>query len=547
MSADVRRPAYDFRTTELIVKPRKSYKDERSIIAVARGSVWTEANGEVSPVEQLPELLLTNPASIIVCENSPAMLLELDAKFHNYPGWSWRVTPVTRRKFKNYRTTTLTETRNVIVNYFGWRYPRGNSETNFVTHYHYPIDTMTFLGGSIGKSFPDADPLSAIIAWGMDVREFCVDNGLKVSPTTGGLAAQLLRDSRFFPLRRRKVPQATNDKARPHLPGNHYELFVPEGVTQPKSYYLDMRGAHHYAAAKLTFPHPDRLYARGNFREPPTTVPKYLAPWAPFGSPKCTSILKTHGLFLLRLNVPGWVHKTTKKFPPPWLRQQSGIRLAYVYSNELPILAEYGVVLEGVEAAWTASTTDDGLNRYASWSITETAEMSPLRKSWAKATLLSAYGLLAARPRHREFGYREVRGGGIPHVYLSSGGPIAVQAMRTVKELDSAVANVIARGMIEAEVRREVLTMANDLASRGAKILALYADSVIVDASSPLPLLAEPWSVKSELTGLNFFNAVSFESRELTRLPGIPDRDVIDRLTNRERFRDALTRRRETR
>lgn len=535
---EVRRIPRDFRETNYAVHPRKPHHDKRPLLVCTRDLIWSELTGEVRDREQLAHVLITHESSIFVCENAPAILIELNELFGNMPGWQWRVTPVERRKFKAFRTDRPTETRDVIVNYFGFRFPHGQK---YRTFYHYPLDTMTFLGGSISKAFPDhADPVRALIDWGTDVRDFARENNLKVSPTTGGLAAQLLRDPRFFPANRRKVPRATNDRARPQLPGNHYELFVPENRTIKGALYLDMTGAHHYAAEQVTFPDPNRLYARGYFRDPPEDVIGRKV-WARAHSPLCDSILHTQGLFLVRLQIPHHLQRSQNLFPPPWLRRPSGTRLAYVYSNELPMIEQFGAVLDGVEAAWTSSLTDSGLNRYARWSRTTTDSMKAFRKAWAKPALLSAYGMLAARPRRREFGYREAERGE-DHIYMTSGGPLQVKALMTNHEQDSVIANVIARGMIEAQVRMEVLALAAELHSRGCKIIALYADSIILTDDSPLPLLPDHWRVKSTLSHLEFFNPVSFRSDEMIRLPGVPARDVLDKLAVGQRFRAQLLR-----
>lgn len=549
-SEKFRRPAFDFRTTEKIVKPRKPYGESRPLIVCTNEIVWSETDdGEIHPRSALADILITHPSSIFVCENAPAILIELSETFAKIDGWQWRVTPVERRKLRNHLRSDPTVTRDVTVNYFGFRFPN-KAGTRFKTYYHYPLDVFTFLGGSIGKTFPDVDnQLRALIQWGTDVRQFCIENNLKVSPTTGGIAAQLLRDPRFIDSPRRKVPRATNERARPQLPGNHYELFIPENTNVKRALYLDMTGAHHFAASRITFPHPDRLYARGQYRTPPTPPENHppiqpwappRRPWAPAGTRICNSLLKTHGLFLLRVNVPGHLYKTTKFFPPPWLRRKSGSHIVYVYSNELPMIAEFGAVLEGVEAAWTASIVDDSLNRYADWSRAETAQMTTFRRAWAKSTLLSAYGMLAARPRRREFGYPDAAKGE-PNVYMTSGGPLPVMALRTQHEMDSPIANVIARGMIEAEVRKEVLTLAGDLHTRGSQIIALYADSIVIGGNAPLPLLPEQWRVKSELHWLTFFNAVSFASDEMVRLPGVPDRDTRERLERLGKWREKFS------
>lgn len=510
----------DLRTVPPIVRPRKPFDESRYVIAVARGQVLLESTGEVFDRAELPNLVATEPSSIIACENAAALLMQLNERFGTWPIWSWRVTPVIRRVYRQHaQTNRPTEAKDAVVNYFGFRYESESGRTK--THYHYPIDTLTFLSGNSGAEFTGFD-VQQMLAWGVDVRNFCAENRMKISATSGGLAAQLLRDARFSPARR-KVPKATNARARDHLPGNHYELFIPEDTTVRNAYYLDMRGAHHYAASQVTFPNPDRMYGRGLFRHPPEIVTGY--PWARHGSPKYRSVMNTHGLFLLRINVPSHLQKSKTAFPPPWLRKPAGIRHAWVYSNEFPLLARHSVSVEGVEAAWTASTSSDHLNRYAAFATAETATMDDRRKRWAKPTLLAVYGLLAARPRTREFGYpadhARVALKGEAKLYPTHGGMLAVSALSTSREMESPVVNVILRGMIEAQVRMEVLTLARDLHSRGIEILALYADSVIVRPTAALPLLPPPWTVKTELTRLTFFNPVSFVSDELERLPGL--------------------------
>ena len=514
----------DLRNVEPIVKPRTPYDEQRRIIAVGREGVWTEIHGEVFPREGLPHLLVTHPKSILAVENAPALLKWLNQVFEDNDAWNWRVTPIERKVYRQHKRNRPTQTVDAVVNYFGFHYGRGKS------NYHYPIDTLTFLPGAKGATV--SNRLAELVPWAIDVREFCRENGLKIGSTSGGLAGQLLRDPRFFPTPRRKIPKATNARAREHLPGNHYELLVPENTTHQNALYLDMKSAHHYAASKVTFPDPNRMYGRGHFRNPPTEVSG--EPWAKHGTMKFRNIMRTHGLLLLRVEIPNHFLQTKDVFLPPFLRKPGGSALVYVYSNELPMLEFFRVPVSGIEAAWTASTCSGDLNSYASWASAQASTMDPKRKAWAKPTLLAAYGLLAARPRAREFGYRRANSG-VPTTYMTAGGPLDVQALRTSRELESPVVNVILRGMIEAEVRKEVLNLATELKAHGAQVLALYADSVIVSSDSPLPLLPEPWEVKTELTRLTFFNPVSFSADQMTKLPGIPQSHVDHVLSTRRR------------
>jgi hypothetical protein len=80
--------------------------------------------------------------------------------------------------------------------------------------------------------------------------------------------------------------------------------------------------------------------------------------------------------------------------------------------------------------------------------------------------------------------------------------------------------------MIQAETRRNVIETARYLELSGCKVLALYADSIVVDAESQLPFLSPEWRIKTPLTNLFFYDSVSWAADEDERLPG---RTGIDR------------------
>jgi hypothetical protein len=84
------------------------------------------------------------------------------------------------------------------------------------------------------------------------------------------------------------------------------------------------------------------------------------------------------------------------------------------------------------------------------------------------------------------------------------------------------MANVIHRGLIEAETRLRSLELARKLSEEEHKVLAIYADSVFVAGGKPLPLLAPPWRVQNHLTALRFLTSTAFTSHELEKMPGVP-------------------------
>lgn len=495
------------------VQPRKPVQDSRPIIAYNGESIAVERTGEIHPGATLPEVLLTEPSSILVCERADAMLKWLcESPAARIPGWQFKVTPVERMVFREQRRKRPTVFRQVIVSFLGWRLDRRH------THYHYPLDPVCFVGTPLRRIITaenEASELVALLRWGRDVREWANENGLKVAGGSGSLATQLLKDPRFYPDTRRKVPRATNKKARPHLPGNHYELRAPER-TYFDAYYLDMTAAHHTCAESIQFPNANTLLARGRFREPPTSATR--EPFTIPGRPAFTRLITSHGLLLVRLNVP---HIPAERFPPPYMKE-AGVRNVWVYSNELPMIRELGGLVEGVEAAWSSWDPDPGLNQYARWALSQIASMADERKRWAKPVMLATYGMLAARPSAREYGYANARGGE-KRVYMTSNGPLHVRVKSQEKETESPVVNVVHRGMIEAEVRMRALSLARDLHSQGVRVLCLYADSVVIESTGAIPFIPPPWRIKSPMTNLQFFNAVSFASDEVTKLPGIPD------------------------
>lgn len=513
------------------VRPRTSTHDARSIIALDGTSVLLERTGEVHPNSALPYLLISEPPSILVCEQASGLLAHLNrGNCARIAGWQYRIAPVVRRTYRQHRRNKPTESHDVIVSFLGWRL------TDRRTHYHYPLDPLVFTGGPIRRLIPAEDEplkLAALLAWGQDVRQWCRDNGLKVGSGTGSLAVQLLKDPRFYPEARRKVPRQTNERARFHLPGNHYELFVREH-TYHEAYYVDMQSAHHNCAAEIVLPNGNGLMARGRYREPPEVIDG--DPWAkPYGA-KFDSLIGSHGLLLVRLEVS---RRATlpASFAPPYMKRP-GLKLAYVFTNELPMIRELGGIIEGVEAAWTSYTVDTGLSKYARWALAETLTMTDQRKAWAKPALLAAYGMLAARPTAREFGYATAVSG-TPHTYMTAGGPLEALVRKQVKETESPVVNVIHRGMIEAEVRMRALAFARSLHAQGCKVLCVYADSVIIDSRGPVPLIPHPWRIKTPLSRLEFFNPTSFHSVELTRLPGIP-LDGQRRISRLQAFRATM-------
>lgn len=525
------------------VKPRRTLVDHRPVIAVDLDSGYAlSESGELTHLSQLARVLVGRPSSFVTCTNAAALVNRLNRELSNVPNWQYRVTPLKRGVRKPNGQIGRTQIQGTIVNFFGWQ--KADKKAGL---YHYPLDPFTFCGArGVSGILPTArvtvwnpdtgevlERLAQLLAWGQDVRDWCVRHHLKVSPTNGGLAAQLLKDPRFWPEPRRKVPRATNARMRPHLPGNYYKLMAEEN-RHYQAYYLDMASAHHTIAADLKLPHPDKLRAKGHFKTVPVesdvTVPEGR-PWVKQGTPAFDQLMHAYGLLYCQLSVR---KLPDELFPLPCVRLP-GTKMAWVYTNELPTLRTLGVVVDFVQAAWVSWDLDTGLNEYARWALQETREATQDAKAWLKPTLLATYGILAAKPRVMETGYRLAERG-VPRRYPAGSGMLEAKAMISDIESETQIANVLYRGMIEAEQRVRVLNCARDLTQHGCRVLAVYADSVFVDSSTPLPFLPDGWRVEAELDDLVFMSSTEFISRQVTKLPGLA-RDSVARVRRIEQIR----------
>lgn len=515
------------------VKPRKATARPWLPIIVADRegrSLFCEMTGEVHGWEDAPWLFRAHPASIVVVPGAAHLVAELEGFFHDDPLWQYRVSPVKRESYNPDPTRRVRRVHDTIVNYFGWK-----SENRKRGQWHYPVDPNLFTRANTIELCGGSAP-SDLLAWGKDLREWCAANKLHASPTAGGLGGQLLRDPRFYPAARRKVPRATNARARLVLPGNHYRLYWPER-TRVDATYIDMSSAHHHIASTLAFPCANTLYARGDFHTTDTTETPVSRKdmWAPAGTHRYQTMLnESYGLLRIQLNVPTILKS---QFPPPYM-ETAGCRIVWIFTNELPMIRELHGDIEGIIAAWTSYTPEEGLNRFAAWSLSEIATMTPARKRWAKTALLAAYGNLAAKARTTEFGYRTANGG-LAREYPA--GPFVLKAHAHTTEIEQEIptVNVIHRGMIEAEQRRLVLDLARSLTDAGHTVISLYADAVIVKSDRALPLLPPPWRVDAHLTRLQFTNPTTFTSVERSKLPGV-SREDAGRLRRLAQFRRRI-------
>lgn len=504
--------------TPRTVKPRKRANQWRGIIAVDGDDVLVESTGEIHSRDELETIIITQPSSLVIAHNASFVVKALDDAFRGNANWNFRATPVEREVWKPNRTANVVVTDTVI----GW--------FGFKGRVHYPLDPLVFCKSTVHDIIPgDAPTVIKLLLWGQQYREWMLRQGIAFKTTQGGVASAMLRDKRFYPEPRRKVPAATNERARPRLPGNYYRLQTSPWYEHRSAVYFDQIRAHHSAARDIRFPHADTLYGKGRFRNPDSATKWY----ARIGTEFFDSVLSRPGLFCLDVVNKGKYGDS--EYPLP-IQEKPGRQRVYVYSNELDYLRSHGTIIEGIVAAWTSHTYETGLNKYAVWALEE-IDRDPDNAAWLKPALLATYGVLATSPRRLKIGFRH-SSKGVPKKYPVGGGLLDVKEHATRSAREANTANVIHRGMIEAETRIRSLKMAKHLDDHGLRVIAIYADSVFAttDTGQTLPMLPDGWKIEAALTRLKFVNDVSFVSEEVVKLPGIT-REERDRLALRYRMR----------
>jgi hypothetical protein len=397
------------------------------------------------------------------------------------------------------------------VTWFGWRHHNGEPY-----HRHLAIDPVTFYNHrDIFTLLPAGDNTEQrLMLWGVSLRNWCDENCLDLKSTTGGISGQLLRDPRFYPDNRRKVPKVINERARGELPGNFYRLYPGASrKEETDAYYLDQRRAHHYHAFHTDLPDSNRLYAYGSFR----TLGDIR-----FSSP----IPSFAGLYFCDL----YTRQIPRNDPFGWFTCKDHSFSAFVWSNELPFLLDRGYEVRGIRAAWGSVSRDEGIKKYSAWSQGQLDSYPD--SPWLKPILLGTYGVLACAPTDMQRIYRHTKGDKGKPVTLKAGHRQLhgfLVSLTNGRKLDSKVANVIHRGMIESATRIETLDCALYLHNKHLNILQLYADAVIVEDEGgiKLPFIPEPWTISEHLHHYKPIHEQAFVSGEMMRLPGVSGRERI--------------------
>lgn len=480
----------------------------RTVVARNRGYVHMEMAAVVEDrvysetgnvFDHAPSYFRTAPPTVAITLDASHLLALLHERYAGFPGWRYTL----------YKTHSDYGDRGSVsrvkLTTFGFR---GNGHRK--QRLHQCWDPRSVSPDVSARFLDDASPAS-LLAWGCDLRAWAEENNLELRNAFAGYASQLLRDERFYPEPRRRVPKATNEAARPALPGNLITLHADRGESHTVT-CVDQVRAHHRIVQEIPLASSNHLFARGYFVDY-ENAQRY---WAPRSSELFRQIrTRHHGLLYVGLESRMTVNREDGLRLP--LQNYQGYKRQFVWTNQLDFLEATGSRVSGVYAAWTSTTVDDGLARYGEWAESQLTTASPARKRWLKPLLHSAYGLLAARPRPLEVGHLSDT---TPHTMLLGAREFPVKAVK-LKNVTPVFVNVVQRGMIEAETQIRSLTMARTLHDAGCDILHVHADGLHVQGD--LPLLPATWSV-STLTDVLYLDRVSWIARERACLPGRDER-----------------------
>lgn len=501
------------------------------IIAIAdiggKIMVYDSLDGQVHDPSQLPLIIMNGPGGFIAGLNLYPHIAACQSAHASTPGFVAQVTSTKRAMVRGPKRMVIGV---FLPNMVGFRDPNRHRKAR----YFQCMEFGELFGGDVGRDVP------SVLATARAVLSLLAKRGvLQWTASKGGIAARMLKASPEWELKRHGAPRFINALAREHMPGNHYGLGARISETIPRAIYLDQDGAHHAAAMSVPIPHPHFIRERGAAS---ALANGSIREWCHADSDLLAELQASHyGLFACLLTI-GNVPNALLHMVPKWMREP-GTRVVYLHSNEWWYLGLTWVTLNYVCAAWTATVRDPAIVEYAEWASGAAKDFRAF-----KPTLLAAYGMLAVKSDNVSTTYWG--GPGVAERGLKTTIPVAgpmreLTWMRDEGAPGPATANVIGRGIIEAETRSRSLSYAWELHGMGIRVVSVYVDGLMIEADQA-PLPRPGWSVKSELTRLRFLAPNSYVSQEEEKLPGIP-RDALDRrrsarslpvLVERDRIRD---------
>lgn len=483
-----------------IVNPRVRGYVHRFIIAVREG-IAVDEFGEV--ITDPAGFASDNEGHIWIVDDPAWVLTIMIAEHGEHPCFNYQI--VTSEDDAPVRVVKSRVTR------FGFRCKHAKDDPARATCLYrrrramHSVWSPADLSPQPGKLLTDYSHKS-LLDLAVDIREWCKQENIPLPSTLAGIANALLRDPRFWPDPRGRVPRATNENVRRFLPGVYSELRAHRGQSHNAT-SLDQRTAYHIAAQEVPTPDPTSLFARGYFN-----IPEKSPLWALPGTELYDRTIRQPGIVYVQVEV---THLRTHHARPPAVHKSGRYRCA-LWTNEIALCEANGVTIEGITAAWTSTRPDEGLPRYGAFAARQITEASEFRKRWLKPTLHALYGLLATRPRRVKIGHLR---GTSPNEAVAR---IGFGYEFPVRQADLGViqpptANVATLGVLQSEIRKRSLQLARYLMEAGATVLHIHADGLHVEG--PMPLIPDGWKVEP-LTRLEYLDDHSWVAEEGDCLPG---------------------------
>lgn len=489
-----------------IITPRVRGFVHRIIIAVSNG-IAVDEYGEL--IEHPAAFAAANEGHVWIVDDPAWVLTIMVAAHGDHPDFNYQI--VTSEDDSPVRIVKSRITR------FGFRcqHEKDSPERESCPYRRrramHTVWSPSDLSPTPGKLLTDYTH-GSLLELATDIRGWCQDEGIPLPSTLAGIANSLLRDPRFWPEARGRVPRATNENVRKYLPGVYGELRVPRLTDNRNAVSLDQRTAYHVAAQEIPTPDPTTLFARGYFNAPDTSPI-----WAPLNTELYRRTMAQPGIVYVQVEVN---YLRRYQVRPPAVKEAGRYRCA-LWTNEVALCEANGVTVKGIVAAWTATRPDHGLPLYGAYAQRQITEASEARKRWLKPTLHALYGLLATRPRRVKIGHLRGR------AQLSTVARIGFGHEFPVKQADLGViqpltTNVAMLGVLQAEIRKRSFELARILMESGAEVLHIHADGIHVSGDS-LPLIPDGWRIET-LTHLQYLDPSSWISEEGDCLPGRDER-----------------------
>jgi hypothetical protein len=207
------------------VKPRTRGYTHMALAAATPDGLIIDEHGEVhtDPIYYIKHAL---PTAFVTIDPS-SFLSTLDNHYRGHPHWRFTLARIVAER------GSLSISR-VKLTTFGFRACKTPTERAVCPlccgglsvrkgRLHQCWDPRAMSPTPVHKLISDAS-VPSLLHWATDVREWARTQDLELRAALAGYGAQLLRDPRFYPEPRRRVPRATNEHVRPSLPGNLVRL-----------------------------------------------------------------------------------------------------------------------------------------------------------------------------------------------------------------------------------------------------------------------------------------------------------------------------------